>query len=331
LATNFAVLLTWTLAAPLEWTRVCKEATDPFGRPIESYGSCANADALPYCIVVLLLNLGFLLLANWWAYEARNIETEYHESRYIAISMASVLQAWCMGMPILIVVWDNPQAKFFVGTGIVFVTSLAVLALIFVPKVLAIREDYRLAEAEEKRRAYLGYSERKSQCFDVDDHKKESAVEKPAPSESFTAVAEETKEDEIGDTSIVGHDTLEKLPALKESSFLEMNERPGLGEKTQATSVRDVLGSLMFSPMAVKASEIEPQIGGIKVLHNPRSQRNLQMAKGRELSRAQLANLQRFSGAGSTPPDDQGASSTVLPTHDQDEHSPSKADQDEIS
>ena len=101
----------------MEWHRVPRDATDIFDRPVESYGNCSNADALPFAIALLILNISILIMANWWAYQSRNIETEYHESRYIGITMASILQAWCMGIPILIVVWENPQAKFFVESG----------------------------------------------------------------------------------------------------------------------------------------------------------------------------------------------------------------------
>lgn len=97
---NFVVLLTWTLVSPLEWTRTFLRSTDIFDRYVSSYGSCTSDDALAFSIVMIVLNVGLLLLANWWAYLTRNIETEYRESRYIGISMASVLQAWCMGIPI---------------------------------------------------------------------------------------------------------------------------------------------------------------------------------------------------------------------------------------
>jgi hypothetical protein len=168
---NFVVLLTWTLVAPLEWTRTFLHSTDIFDRYVASYGSCTNEDALAFSIVIVVLNVGFLLLANWWAYVSRNIETEYRESRYIGISMASVLQAWCMGVPILIVVWDNPSAKFFVEAGIVFVTALAVLFLIYVPKVLAIRADHIQRIREEKRNAYPrhGHRSRRNDVLDEDD------------------------------------------------------------------------------------------------------------------------------------------------------------------
>lgn len=323
--------MTWTLVSPLTWSRTFKQATDEFGRPIDSFGSCSNDNALAFVIVLLILNLGMLVLANWWAYQARNIETEYHESRYIAISMASVLQAWCMGIPILIVVWDNPQAKFFVGTGIVFVTSLAVLALIFLPKVWAIREDHRRAAADEKRQAYMDFAERKKQGYDDEQQQQQqqlsheqkedrygeddtTSMEVAARIATASAAAESSKTanaslsenvddqdddhldelpDKIIDTEM--HDAFDDGPAetigMSLSSAGKLSPQASRQHKFHATP-RGPRRHSLFSPGAMKSSEAQAFAnGGIKVLHNPRSSRNLRMAHGREMSRAQLANL----------------------------------------
>jgi len=91
-----------------------------------------------------------------------------------------LLQAWCMGVPILIVVWDNPSARFFVEAGIVFVTALAVLLLIFIPKVLAIRSERIQKAQEEKRGAYNNFQARAKSRQDFDDDSDEFAVENAA-------------------------------------------------------------------------------------------------------------------------------------------------------
>ena len=82
----------------------------------------------------MLLNLGILIVANVLAYQARDVPIEYQENRYIAISMASILQALVLGMPLLFVVKDSPQGKFFVQLAIIFVTCSATMLLIFVSK-----------------------------------------------------------------------------------------------------------------------------------------------------------------------------------------------------
>ena len=60
---------------------------------------------------------------------------------YIGLCIVAVLQTWTIGLPILVVVRDNPSVSFYVQSGLVFVTSLAVIGFTFVPKVLAVRKD----------------------------------------------------------------------------------------------------------------------------------------------------------------------------------------------
>jgi gamma-aminobutyric acid type B receptor len=56
------------------------------------------------------VNLSVLVIANWQAYVSRVVESEVAEFKYIAMTMASLLQASLSGVPILFVVRDNPQA-----------------------------------------------------------------------------------------------------------------------------------------------------------------------------------------------------------------------------
>jgi hypothetical protein len=128
--------------APLEWSRVFTDTTDNFDRSISSYANCAASNrSLAFVVIVLLVNIGFLILGTYWAYKSRNIATEYNESRYIGMATVAVLQSWTIGLPILIVVRDNPSASFYVQSGLIFVTSLAAVAFTFLPKMIALRKE----------------------------------------------------------------------------------------------------------------------------------------------------------------------------------------------
>lgn len=148
---NFILLLLWTLVAPLEWTRVDKDATDNFDRPIESVGNCAaSGQSLAFAIIILVVNMIFLIMGTFWAYKSRNITTEYDESMYIGLCIVAILQTWTIGLPILVVVRDNPSVSFYVQSGLVFVTSLAAIGIIFIPKYLAVRKD----RASDRKQVY---------------------------------------------------------------------------------------------------------------------------------------------------------------------------------
>lgn len=153
LLVNVIVLLSWTFVAPLKWTRLEGESKDAFDRSTDSHATCSaeSSSALPFLLVLVIFNLGMLIVANVLAYKSRDVSIEYQENRYIAISMASILQAWAMGIPILIVVKDSPQAKFFVEVAIIFVTCSAILLLIFVPKMFSYRAEKRKILEEERR------------------------------------------------------------------------------------------------------------------------------------------------------------------------------------
>ena len=77
------------------------------------------------------------MMANWAAYKARYLSTELGESKWIAMAMGSLLQLLLVAIPILFLVRDNPSAKYFVSTSIVFVITMSILGFIFVPKIIA--------------------------------------------------------------------------------------------------------------------------------------------------------------------------------------------------
>lgn len=251
LVLNLIILVTWTVLEPQEWTRIERDATDVFNRHVESYGTCKGDASLPFVVVLVVLDFLFLILGNWWAYQSRNIETEYLESRYIGISQAAVLQAWCMGIPILIVVWDTPQAKFFVETGIIFVTSLAFLLLIYVPKVVASIVDRRSAIAEEKRKAYSSFIENKAKREnDFDDDQPREGV----PSSSSSSNSSHDK------------NSTDPVTADKDASTGELN---GTGSGNILNSENPGRARVGFGA-GQKVDERPAVVSGLKVVHNPR-------------------------------------------------------------
>ena len=259
---NIVILACWTALDPREWTRTYKDATDVFGRPVESYGSCNGDGSLPYVIVLLVVDFLFLIIGNWWAYQSRNIETEYLESRYIGISMAAVLQAWCMGIPILIVVWDTPQAKFFVETGIIFVTSLAFLLLIYVPKVMASITDRKNALAEEKRKAYSSFIEnrvKQNKDYDDDNHKDDAASDSSNSSVASAEECETTDETRGPSSAEEMNNSSPALPRVSRGSIMGLTK-----QGSNSRSMRLGFGG------AQKLNEQTDTSRGIKIVHNPR-------------------------------------------------------------
>jgi len=91
-----------------------------------------------------------LIVANIEAYKARRIDTEYGESFYIGLIMLCLLQILLVGVPMFYILHENPVARFFLTSSMVFIMSMAVLFLIFLPKYLIYRQ--RLRDASDGRK-----------------------------------------------------------------------------------------------------------------------------------------------------------------------------------
>jgi gamma-aminobutyric acid type B receptor len=135
LTLNVFVLVTFTVLSPLHFIRLDHVGTDDWNRVISTYGTCqSNTRTWPYFSLLVLINASALLFALVQAYQARSIQSEFAESKYIAIVMLSFLQIFVIAAPLLFLVKTQPVALYVLKVGIVFLVSVVVLACIFVPK-----------------------------------------------------------------------------------------------------------------------------------------------------------------------------------------------------
>lgn len=149
---NVIFLLVWTLVDPMVWTRkgLCGKGD------LTSYGHCSlgskgTSTAMFVCLVAV--NICALLLANYEAYRARKVSTEYGESQYVAIAMLSILQILIVGVPLIFLLVEYPQASYFVKVGIIFIIGMSALLLMFVPKILSKRKANRDQQRGQSRTA----------------------------------------------------------------------------------------------------------------------------------------------------------------------------------
>lgn len=69
-------------------------------------------------------------------YQHRMLSVEFHESEYIAMILGVVLLMSFMGVPVLIIAREDQQAYLFVLSAFIFTVCMAILCLIYVPKVV---------------------------------------------------------------------------------------------------------------------------------------------------------------------------------------------------
>lgn len=152
---NFTVLLTWTLVAPIEYVRSPSGSHDRFGRSQSTSASCSvenTAAGITFLSFLLAINFVVVVYANVEAYKARDIKTEFSESRYIGISMVCILQACLVGLPVMATAKDSRSSLFATLTILITITCLAILLPIFMPKYMFLRQLKHEAKVKEERK-----------------------------------------------------------------------------------------------------------------------------------------------------------------------------------
>ena len=129
---NVGVLLSWTIVSPLRFQR-----RRLVSEPWKSYGVCKSSDETfgrAMMIVVLLINLACLVLASYMAYSVRNVSDEFSESKRLGLALFCWLQLFVVAGPMLLLIdEDNPSARYFLQTGVIFAVCVSMLCFIFVP------------------------------------------------------------------------------------------------------------------------------------------------------------------------------------------------------
>jgi hypothetical protein len=110
-------------------------------------------------ISLAVFNFLAVVFANYESYLSRHLPSHFNESFYITLSMASILECFLIGAPILFLTGDNPTSFFVVSLMLNVFLCLAILLPMFVPK-LVIR--YAKLNQSEWRDAWRSYSVRSS-------------------------------------------------------------------------------------------------------------------------------------------------------------------------
>lgn len=152
LTCNILVLTLWTILDPLTYTRNENEGTDYWNRVISTHGSCQSDRAPTFLVPLAGINWSVIVIACYQAYEARSIKSEFSEAKYIGLALFSLFQAFITGVPVLVIVRDMPQAYYISLSLMITLLSLAVLVLIFLPKILMQRQYAGLSETEQRRK-----------------------------------------------------------------------------------------------------------------------------------------------------------------------------------
>jgi len=136
LTLNVIFLTVWTIFDPMHYERfrLCGSGD------LSSVGVCVVGDSsvsVAMLSSIVVINFLSILLANWEAWKARNVATEYSESKYIGILMLVFLELMLLGIPVIFLANENPTASYLLKAVIVFVFCVSILSLIFIPKMVS--------------------------------------------------------------------------------------------------------------------------------------------------------------------------------------------------
>ena len=134
---NLICLTLRTALDPLKWERTAVDDSNGSGDH-RSYGQCSLHGSMLSTVcfwLILVVNFAALVLALIQIYRSRNVQERFRqEIRYITVAMASMIQVFLTGMPILVIVTNNPPVSFFVKSSIIFVICMSLVCLTFIPK-----------------------------------------------------------------------------------------------------------------------------------------------------------------------------------------------------
>ncbi|CAB9505925.1 Gamma-aminobutyric acid (GABA) B receptor [Seminavis robusta] len=148
---NVIALVCWTVLDPLTYTRQFHSGTDFWNREFESYGACRSNNPLAFLTPLLAFNFLVVAITCWQAFQARDISPQFSEARAIGMSLASMLQTFLTGIPVLAVVREMPVPFYLVMTFVIFALSMILLGFIFVPKMRMQSRFSLMSETEQSR------------------------------------------------------------------------------------------------------------------------------------------------------------------------------------
>jgi hypothetical protein len=135
LPTLFAIL--WWTISPLRYIRVFVYK-DNLGNPIESFGMCDAPTPFSGAMLIISFLLYGISIAgvSYFAYKARNIPSDYHEAKWIAVAVISQSQLFFIAVPTIAAVYRSVLGRFILQACVVFLSVMIVLFAIFLPKML---------------------------------------------------------------------------------------------------------------------------------------------------------------------------------------------------
>ncbi len=127
------VLIIWATVDPIRWEREVIE-TNAFNEIESSIGYCTSNHYSTFSIILAIVNGVSIILACHQAYNSKDVQTDFNESKNLGIALGFIFQSFFFGLPILVVTSrQTSSTRLYVTTSMVAVVSVATQLSTFLP------------------------------------------------------------------------------------------------------------------------------------------------------------------------------------------------------
>ncbi|KAH9253170.1 hypothetical protein BASA81_008852 [Batrachochytrium salamandrivorans] len=125
----------WAGVDPMVWVRSARYINGD-GLVIGSAGICVSRGGLGPAVPLMVGIMFILIVGNYLAYLGRRIPTEFNESKWTAMAMTMILEAFIIAVPVLVLANNEPVSGFIIKSLVCLLVPGATVGLIFVPKIM---------------------------------------------------------------------------------------------------------------------------------------------------------------------------------------------------
>ena len=135
-AVDAALCAVWTATDAPRFQRIVT-ATDQYGNPTVSHGTCASNNINVFAALVFAHHLALLVMGAYYSYRslALNIHGAFSEGKQVRMAVVSALQMFMLSIPVMMLS-SSTDATLFVRTMVIFLMDAGTMLLIFTPKVM---------------------------------------------------------------------------------------------------------------------------------------------------------------------------------------------------
>ncbi|XP_077992223.1 gamma-aminobutyric acid type B receptor subunit 2-like [Glandiceps talaboti] len=122
---------------------------------------CSSKYQLYFLLVVLINKSILFMFGTLLAWKTRNVQvTELNDSQYIALSVYVTVVTCIIATPVGIVMQTNMNAIFMVVGGAILIANIAVMSLVYVPKIILMRKEQRHPGTSNRKTFLFGKDKR---------------------------------------------------------------------------------------------------------------------------------------------------------------------------